>query len=166
MIATMLTLVAGAGFGEPRAERYTSIIDAVAYPIGECEGFEVWSDWLAMYSVVARVDGDGDFVQSVEHIRVLGETLYYNSTDFEKSISGGPGEVENTVWIAATGEIHVDSGMVFKVKVPGHGMIFAESGRSVIQCDPYTFQNCHLVTSAGWNDFWDPHLDALCDYLQ
>jgi len=50
--------------------------------------------------------------------------------------------------------------------VPGYGLIWAETGQFVLQCDPYTFANCQLVFNAGHNQFWDQDLAALCDFLK
>jgi hypothetical protein len=58
------------------------------------------------------------------------------------------------------------SGLLYKVRVPGYGPIFMETGALVYQCEPWTWENCVLVSNAGHNQFADQDLAALCEYLK
>ena len=161
----MFIMVATVGFGQGRTERGTVPYSETGFLVGECDGFQILVDWSGLFTFVDLYDKDGMWVRSVAHERVLGQGVYYNSENPAKSVLGGPGEGVTVRWDPATGRRY-GSGMSWKVKVPGYGLIFAESGLHVFQCEPYTFRNCELVSNVGHNQFRDPDLAALCDYLR
>jgi len=160
-------LLATAGFGQGRTERGSETFSETGFFVGHCDAydFDILADWTAIFTFVDLYDKDGMWVWSVSHERVLGRTRYYNAEDPAKEVFGGPGEGVSVRWDAATG-LRYGSGMSWKVKVPGYGLIFAESGHHVFQCEPYTFRNCVLVSNVGHNQFRDADFDALCDYLK
>ena len=96
---------------------------------------------------------------------VAPRSTYYNSEHPERAVAGGPGEVENSHFDPTTGLVSFH-GLSWKVRIPGYGLIFGETGSAVFQCDPSTFQNCELVSNVGHNQFVDSDLAALCDYLK
>jgi hypothetical protein len=73
--------------------------------------------------------------------------------------------VDDLQFDPATGSFR-ESGLGWKVRIPGHGVIFAETGTSVYQCDPQTSANCVLVSNVGFNQLADGDVAALCDDLK
>ena len=164
-LAVVFILVATVSFGQKRTEKISVVLTESEYFVGQCEGFEVWTDFVALFSWTDLYDKNGQWVKTNQRYRVLGESLYYNSENHDRSILGGPGEIDRAQFWAATGVIK-GGGLSWKVKVPGYGLIWAETGTLVWQCDPYTFANCVLVSNTGHNQFLDQDLAALCNYLK
>jgi hypothetical protein len=133
--------------------------------IGSCDGFEIWVDWAGLITEMGLYDSQGNLLQGHFVNRIVGESVWYNSTDASKAISGGPGEVESVEFDPATGRYR-GAGLGWKVRIPGYGIVFAETGTYVMQCDPYTFANCMLVSNAGFNQFLDGDVAALCNALK
>ncbi len=50
-------------------------------------------------------------------------------------------------------------GLVYKIKVPGHGIIFRDVGNVIVD------SNFEVIFQAGQHDFYDGDFDAVCDYL-
>ena len=80
-------------------------------------------------------------------------------------LPAGPGELENAHYDAASGIISVH-GLSWKVRVPGYGLLWGETGNLVQQCDPHTFENCEVVSNVGHNQYMGQDPAALCDYLK
>ena len=133
--------------------------------IGACSGFEIWVDWAGLITEMQLYDNQGNLLQGHFANRVIGESVWYNSTDASKAVTGGPGEVDSVQLDATTGSFR-ESGLGWKVRIPGYGVIFAETGTNVYQCDPYTFENCVLISNVGFNQLADGDVAALCDYLK
>jgi hypothetical protein len=165
VLAVVFLLVGTVSFGQKRTERISVVVTESENVVGQCEGFEIWDDAVALLSWTDLYNKNGQWVKTNQHYRILGETLYYNSEDPSRSVLGGPGEVEHEQFFAATGVLKAD-GLSWKIKVPGYGLIWAETGAMVWQCDPYTFANCVLVSNTGHNQFVDEDLAALCNYLK
>lgn len=171
VFAVVVLLVAAAGFSDSqrRIERGSVNDTVVGQVVGSCEpygyDFEILTDYVLQYSWMNRYDASGQWVQSVEQFRVIGQSLYYNSTAPAKSVPGGPGEVEQSRWDVAAGTIFIPGGG-WKAKIPHYGRILAEAGIRVLQCDPYTFEDCHLVRSTGPDQLVEGDFAALCDYLK
>ena len=164
--AAAFILLGSVAFGESkrRTEKGSFSNAVTGFVVGQCDGFQILADWVFQLSWVDLYDKSGQFVQEIDHYRVLGQTVYYNSEDPTKAVFGGPGESEQSQYDGATGMIY-GHGAIWKIKVPGYGVIFAETGTYILQCDPYTFSNCELVSNTGHNQFWDNDLAAVCDYL-
>ena len=92
-------------------------------------------------------------------------SVYYNASDLEKAVAGGPMQLANERYDPATGLVK-GTGPTFRVHVPGYGIIFSENGSYAWQCEPYTFANCQLVRNVGPNQFAEQDLFELCDYLR
>lgn len=133
--------------------------------IGQCEGFEVVTDYVYKWVWIDLLDKNGQWVKERVHFKVIGESIYYNSENLSKSVIGGPGEGQSLIMDPVTGEIHA-AGPAIKVRVPGYGPIFYENGLSTWQCEPYTFANCVRLTDTGFNQWDDKDLAAICNYLK
>jgi hypothetical protein len=73
-------------------------------------------------------------------------------------VTGGPAEAENARFVG--GYLYL-SGPSWKIRVPGYGLIFAETGRGVKD-----LQTGEFVFNSGHNQFLEQDLAALCAYLK
>jgi len=166
--ATIVFLVMGSstfGEGQGRTVKVSFIDTVTAGPQAQCDGFQIWADWVAQYTLIMHLDDAGNLLRQNNLYRVLGESIYYNSTDPAKAVSGGPGEVQPQSVNSVTGVI-MFQGLGWKIRIPGAGIILAETGVTVLQCEPYTFANCVVVRDAGWNQVNTGDWAAVCNYLQ
>ncbi len=143
-----------------RTEKFKVPFTDTGYFVGQCANFNVLTDFAGIYSGTLVYDKSGSVVQIIQHIRLIGESIYYNSTDPTKSVLGGPGEREMDRIITETG-LQYTSGPLFKIRIPGYGLIFAETGHFVF--DTATGQ---FLFNSGHNQIVDQDLAALCDYLK
>jgi len=147
--------------GQRRTEHYSiGPIADTGYLVGHCAGFDVLTDYVFLMTGVVRFDKSGEPVADRYQFKLLGESLYYNSTNDQKSVAGGPGEVENKRLDPKTG-LWSGAGVSFKVRIPGYGLIFAETGHFIY--DPGTGE---FLFNSGHNQMIGEDLEALCDYLK
>ena len=159
MIAGSLTLAQGQG----RIEKFGIGPEAaVGFMVGHCAdgNFDVLTDYVVLITGTIRYDKSGQYITDRYQVKLIGESVYYNSTDPEKSVPGGPGEVENHRFDSKTG-LYTGAGLSFKVRIPGYGLIFAETGHFV-----YDYSAGENVFNSGHNQFMDQDLAALCKYLK
>jgi len=119
----------------------------------------VLTDYVGLISGTALYDESGQLVQEVSHIRLLGESLYYNSTDPTKSVVGGPAESENDRidWASAS--------TTALAELQGE----SPRPRSHLHGDGHWVANMNTgeyVFNSGQNQFVDGDVAALCDYLK
>ena len=146
---------------EKRRTEKVRFQDTVAgFVVGQCQGFDVLADWTALLTATIVYDKSGQVVQQIQSYRVIGEDRYYNSANPNKEVNGGPGENEESRLDAATGLIFF-SGLSWKIRLPGYGLIFEETGHMVL--DTTTGQ---WLSDAGHNRSVDQDLAALCNYLK
>lgn len=144
-----------------RTEHYSiGPIADTGYPVGHCAGFDVLTDYVFLMTGVVRSDKSGQPVADRYQFKVLGESLYYNSNNVQKSVAGGPGEVENQRLDPKTG-FWSGSGVPFKIRIPGYGLIFVETGHFVYDRNAGKF-----LFNSGHNQMIGEDLEALCDYLK
>jgi len=144
-----------------RTEHYRiGPIADTGYLVGHCAGFDVLSDYVFLMTGVLRFDKSGQLVADRYQLKILGESLYYNSENDQKSVAGGPGEVESQRIDPETG-LRFGAGVAFKVRIPGYGLIFAETGHFIY--DPGTGK---FLFNSGHNQMIGEDLEALCDYLK
>jgi len=95
--------------------------------------------------------------------RVIGHSTYYNSSDPDKFVLGGPGEVEtdHTIYENGVPVMTLSSGTIFKIILPGYGPIFLETGRVI-----YDFETGQYAPNSGHNQWVDQDLAALCSVLE
>jgi hypothetical protein len=160
-VAVVLLFLVGLGFGQ--SKRRTEPIQFTYESIGEkvcsCGGFDVLLDYVVLVRGMLIYDKDGVAVQSVETWKVLGQDTYYNSENHDLFLLGGPGEVNHNRWDYRDG-LYTNSGIPFKVRVPGYGSIFYETGRMV-----FNISTWEVLVNAGHNEYIDADVDALCRFL-
>ena len=161
-VALVLLLVSNIAFSQDsrRTEKFKIPFTDTGFFVGQCGTFDVLTDFAGIYSGTLVYDKSGAVVQTIQHIRVIGESIYYNSTDPTKSVIGGPGEREMDRIVTESG-LQYTSGPLFKIRIPGYGLILAETGHFVF--DTTTGQ---FLFNSGHNQVVDQDLAALCDYLK
>lgn len=159
----------GVGDSQRRTDRGSFSGSVTGRLVGQCDeyglDFDILANWEYEVKWMDLFDKNGQWVKEVTQYKVLGQSLYYNSEDPDRAVAGGPGEVENGHYDAASGVMSFH-GLSWKVRVPGQGMLWFETGTMVFQCDPYTFENCEIVSNTGHDQFVDGDVEALCDYLR
>jgi hypothetical protein len=161
-VVVVLLLMSSVAFSQDnrRTEKFAFPIAVAGQFIGQCNDFQVLTDYTVLITGTDRYDKSGQFVQEILKARLMGESRYYNSTNDAKEVLGGPGEVENDRWNAAQGLVYV-TGLIFKVRVPGYGLIFAETGRAVLDLNTGEWG-----FNSGHNQWVDGDVAALCNYLK
>jgi hypothetical protein len=160
-VVVVLLLMSSVGFGQGqgRSEKFTfGPTGVAAFPVGSCGTFDVLADWVFLLTGNLVYDKSGQVKNDIEHYRVIGESLYYNSTNADKAVTGGPAEAENVRFVG--GYLYF-SGPSWKIRVPGYGLIFAETGHII-----YDQRAKEVLFNAGHNQFVNKDLAALCDYLK
>jgi hypothetical protein len=159
-LAFILLLMSSVAFSQNygRTEKFAIPVTGTGFVVGSCGNFDVLNDFVGLVRGTVVYDKSGAPVQTIQ--RVIGESIYYNSVNPAKAVLGGPGEGELDKFDWAAGTLSI-SGLSYKIRVPGYGIIFAETGHGV--GDPTTGQ---IVFNVGHNQFADQDLAALCNYLK
>jgi hypothetical protein len=160
-VVVALLLMSSVGFaqGQGRSEKFTiGPLVTTAFVVGNCGTFDVKVDGVGLITGNLVYNKSGQVVNDVEHYRTIGESLYYNSENTARAVTGAPAELENARYVG--GYLYA-SGPSWKVRVPGYGLIFAETGTLIVD-----LQAQQIIFNAGHNQFVDKDLAALCDYLK
>ena len=160
-VAVVFLFLVSLGFGQTkgRTEHYKYTIEVEGQDLGSCGDFNVWTDYVVLVHEVWLFDKEGQPVKAVNRYKVIGEGLYYNSKDPELFLLGAPGETEIDHLDPETGIVSI-TGIPFKIRVPGYGPIYYETGRLTL--DLNTWQ---VLFSAGHSDWADGDLEAVCKFL-
>lgn len=123
--------------------------------IGECGSFQVWADFTVVIPYTEHYNKQGELIFT-DYRLWSGDVTYYNSTDPSIFVIEKEGGREIARWNWEDGEI-ADLGRIFKITLPGQGVIYQTAGRILIDIatDEITF-------SAGPHDFDDGNVAALC----
>ena len=127
----------------------------LGYHAADCGAFDILVDFTYEYSFKVYFDKDGNWTKYVERVRVVGNSLWYNSVNPEISFLGGPGENETYTWYP-DGR-YIVSGLSVKITVPGSGLMILETGRTVF--DTATWE---ILFQSGPSDFYGD-TTALCE---
>jgi hypothetical protein len=113
-------------------------VDCQTLGVGD---FQVLNDYTASHHVMLLLDKDGALTQGIQNITYPVDE-YYNSKDTTRSkvLYGGPGENWEYRALFENGEMvsYKISGNLWKIRVPGYGVVFAGQGRAVYEWDPAT----------------------------
>ncbi len=159
--------LAGLGFGQTqgRVEPFRFINTDTAVFLGSCsDGFDIYFDDVALWHGLVRYDQNGNPVEEILHIKLLGQTIYYNSTDPDKFVLGGPGENQVARYIIledGTAALDLISGLTFKVVLKGYGPAFFETGHLILD-----LQTGEILFKAGPSQYADQDFAALCNALK
>ena len=154
VFATTSTVLAVPPYKESFNFDYTGFI------IGDCGSFLILNDAVAEGFYIEHFDTAGNTTHVNQHIK-YSQSIYYNSENTAVSLYGGPAELENDRF-DFTGDqaVLAVSGVLFKITVPGHGVIFHEAGRTI-----FDYLTGDLLWQAGPNDFTEENVAALCAAL-
>ncbi len=146
-----------------RVEPYQFTVTDTGLFLGSCGDFDILWDDVARVSGVLQYDIEGVPVRDVRHLKIIGQTVYYNSLDPEKSVRGGPGELDNTriVYVNGVPALDFETGLAFKVMLQGYGPIFIQTGRTI-----FDIATGAALFSAGPDAFLTQDLDAMCHALR
>jgi hypothetical protein len=122
--------------------------------IFDCGDFDIVDHYSLDFTVRLFFDADGNLYRGVESVQ--GTDRFVNS-ETGTSISG---HFANTVLIDFESGLGANSGIVFKIILPGTGPVFMEIGHVISNRDGsiVTFQ-------AGPRDFSDGNFEAVCEAL-
>ncbi len=86
-----LLLMSSVAFGQDkrRTEKFSVPLGQTGDLVGSCGTFDILNDWTSVYTGILVYDKAGQFVQQVDHTRLLGDSRYYNSADPAKEVLGG-----------------------------------------------------------------------------
>ena len=170
-IAVVSLFLVSLGFSQTqgRTEHYRIPVTDTALYLGTCYAgdpaeFDILYDDVALIHGQVRYDKEGNPVQDVYQFKVIGQTIYYNSTNPDKFVLGGPGEAaEGRIVYSEDGTpvLGFEAGLAFKVMLKGYGTIFFNTGLAIY--DPETHE---LLFKAGPAQFWEKDIAAMCDALK
>ena len=130
--------------------------DFFGFFVADCGDFDVLLDFTAQGHFMLHFDKDGNLVRVHEHFEFPND-VYYNSTDFGISFTGNA--VQNTQFDVVDNQLAI-SGLQFKLTIPGHGVVFHQVGRIIID-----FTIPDVIFQAGPADFDEGNVAALCAAL-
>jgi hypothetical protein len=142
--------VPNAGAAQPVLHDGTS---SANLPLLDCGTFEVWDEAEISWSGYLHLDRDGNPVQIVQHL--WGSDRLYNP-DNGATLRGtfNANEIVDLVDGQA-----IEDGQVFRILMPGAGVVLLDVGRFVIDFDE------GFVFLKGRHQFFEGDVDALCAAL-
>jgi hypothetical protein len=161
VVSLMLpTLAAGKDHAYVVRDPWTD--EVIGQLVVSCDGFDVLADYAMVVKLMEYYDGSNELVKWQGFLVPDGRGVYYNSVNPEHSVLGMPGEREtDKFFVAGDRPRALFAGPLWMVTVPGYGVIFAETGRFVID-----LTTGEIVANSGWNQLIDQDGAALCDYLK
>jgi len=169
-IAVVSLFLVSLGFSQTqgRTEHYRIPVTDTALYLGTCYAgdpaeFDILFDDVALIHGQVRYDKEGNPVQEVNQLKILGETIYYNSTDADKFVFGGPGEGQENHLIYEDGilALNLISGLSFKVVLKGYGPAFFQTGHKI-----FDIQTGETLFNAGPSQAVNQDFAALCNALK
>ena len=121
----------------------------------DCGTFQILDRYVLDFTIKWFYDKDGNLVRGVE--QVSGTDTFINSVT-GKEITA---PFHNTVIIDPTTATGANNGVIYRVTVPGSGLVFIDAGRTVLnqESGEVTFQ-------AGPHQAFDGDVDGLCAALK
>jgi hypothetical protein len=162
MVVAALLLLVSLGFGEDRTEQFNFNVPVVGQKLGSCDGFDVLTDYEVSVNIKGVLDKQGQLAKSRLMAKSTAPSVYYNSTDRRRFLMGGPAEqeIDHINYVKGTAFV---SSVMWKVTVPGYGVVYMETGRVV--CDPNSWE-CFLNTNTGHNQYYEKNVAAMCEILK
>jgi hypothetical protein len=120
----------------------------------DCGSFQVLDHYVIEWTQTWFVDNTGTRIRFIE--QVWGTDTFINSMTGEEY----PTRFHNTVRKELTSPFAANSGIIFRLTIPGAGAVFLDVGRIV------TNRAGTIITfEAGPHQFFDGEIDVLCDAL-
>lgn len=161
-LAVVMLSVGSIAFAQ-RVVPYSYRLSDTGVFLTTCGDFDVLYDDVEFIHGVWVYDQGGLRKMRVLIVSTVGQTTYYNSTDPQKFVMGGPGEVQTarTLFDNGVRTQFAGGGDLFRIVLPGYGPIYLESGHFV-----YDFVSGEFVFASGPNQFVEGDAAALCEYLR
>jgi hypothetical protein len=140
--------------GKPEQLRYRM---AGEWQLGSCGDIPLIYTFDGTYHEVWSTDKDGTLTL-IQNFHMVQDTYHLEGSDHVLLGSPGVTETARVTDVGGPNETVKIAGNLFRVNIPGYGLIFAQSGKVVFGPTG--------VISRGHTDFWsDQDFDALCSYL-
>ena len=161
-----MALVASAMFGialtasatPPEQDRSSSSVQGQT--VGNCGDFWVLTDYYLDISYKLFFDKSGNAIRDLAVVNLDGFSKYYNSTDPDRFVEGGPHEVQVQRFDFAE-NTYTFMGPGWRINLPGQGVIFLTTGRLVVD-----WGTKEVLFQAGPQDWLEGNLDELCAALR
>jgi hypothetical protein len=123
-------------------------------PLLDCGDFMVVDQYSIDFTLRLFFDADGNRVRGVEHVS---GTDTFTNAETGKAL---PGRFANNVLIDFESGLGANAGIIFRLNVPGYGVVFHEVGRVISD------RTGTIVTfEAGPKDFTNGEIEGLCAAL-
>jgi hypothetical protein len=168
-VAVLLAGTIAFAQGNGKVTQYRDQFPVVGEYVGDCAtdagNFTVLTDYQASMRGTTFADASGHIYREVQSFRIM-SSVYYNASDHDKSLPGGPGENEQNQYAFDGNGLmieHIFSGPAYKIIVPGYGPLFMETGHG-----RFVYENGAWVNkfNSGHNQKIDGDLVALCEFLK
>ncbi len=130
--------------------------DGFGFLVADCGDFNALLDFTAQGHFIVRFDQDGVPIAVEQHIRFPAD-IYYNSNDPNIFLTGNA--VQNDHFDLVN-QVVATSGLLFKLTVPGHGVVFHQAGLVRVN-----LETGDVIFQAGPADFDEGDTAALCAAL-
>lgn len=151
LLAVALMVAPGADASPPITTEETSAGDDF---IADCGDFDLRDSWTFDEHGKEFLDDQGEVTRIVIH--VAGTDTFYNSETGE-SVTGTINSGETVDFV--NGQV-TQNGVVARITVPGHGVVFFDVGKYVI-----TFGEGLTFIAGRHHGFFDEDYTALCELL-
>jgi hypothetical protein len=151
LIAAIAIAVSSPAFGATPTKTSGEVTDDVL--VFSCGSFDVRDNLYFTWRGTEHYDAAGDLIRLVEE--VSGVDRLYNPLN-DKSVSG---TYHNSHTLDLANGFVTQSGLVFRIIVPGIGALFLDVGKYVIDFDH------GLTLLAGRHDYFEGNLTGICAYL-
>ena len=156
VVAWSVTNIAWAG----KPEKGSFSISEPDFPVVDCGGFQVLSDYTVEVFFFLDLDDDGNPVSARAHGKYVSD-VWYNSENPEIRIEVGPGAVQNERYdFLGDPPTVAIAGLTSKVTLPGYGLVFLDAGHIIFDLD-----TDEILFKRGPSDFYDGNGDIICSVL-
>jgi hypothetical protein len=155
VLVTLLTLTSFTSALAAKPEFLTIPVD-VTFAVGGCDGFTVMQHVEGTVKLSTHFNNDGNVVMEIARVRL--RHTFSNSETGYSLITPDVGIDKLTVH--QDGSILAVSGLVFRIVVPGEGLVWAFLGTLV-----FDVNSGELIFEAGQHDDFAELLPVLCSAL-
>ncbi len=144
--------------GKPQRQDFS--VSEPDFPIVDCDGFQVLSDYTVEGFFSLNFDDDGNLVSARAHGKFV-EDVWYNSENPSIRIDAGRGAVQNERYdFLGDPPTVAIAGLASKITFPGYGVVFLDAGLVVFDLD-----TDEILFKRGPSDFYDGNGDIICSIL-
>jgi hypothetical protein len=131
-----------------------------AFPIAECDGFDVLSSSTIEGTLWLWFDEEGNVVRVRQHLAYV-DDVWYNSEYPDIRVNAGPGQVEIQGYdLLGDPPTILFTGSSARVTLPGYGVVLLATGYLLRD-----FNTGEVIYKRGPQDLIDGNFDAICAVL-